>query len=152
MIKMAGVIAIASILSVTVLNSCQSGGGIKDDSSAYGDITSVSVGIYHENEEALVRAGFINAVNRWLRRYFPRMISRSDNYVKMQAKYDYLYNLELFLKEGVYEVVVTFVQTGRRPPRDAQGDAVHLSTGILKVMEDYIANRVTAGNPAAEGE
>jgi lysophospholipase L1-like esterase len=130
------------LVIIVLLNSCTTTGNVQNDNSnMYENITSKSIGIYYENEKYLLETGFINAVNRWLRRYSPKMITQSDNYVKMQAKYDYFYDIELFIKNDIYEIVVTFAQAGRRPS-DAQEDAVHLSTGILKVMEDYIANRV----------
>jgi hypothetical protein len=58
----------------------------------------------------------------------------------MRVRYDCFYDIELFVKDDTFEIVVTFAQEGR-PPSDAQEDTVHLSTGLLKVMEDYIVNR-----------
>jgi hypothetical protein len=145
--KMTGIVTIMSVLSIGVLNSCLSNNGVQNgNSNTYETITSTSIDIYYENEKSILQVSFINAVNRWLRRYSPQMITRGDDYVKMQVKYDYLYDIELFVREDDYEIVVTFVQAGKQPPYDAQKDAVHLSTGILKVMEDYIANRSSARN------
>jgi hypothetical protein len=130
------------VLSIILLGSCVNNGSVQNENvNTHESITSTSIGIYYENEEKLVEISFINAVNRWLRRYSPRMITQNDNYTKMQAKYDYLYDIELFVKDATYEIVVTFAQAGRRRPPDAQKKAAHLSVGILKVMEDYIVNR-----------
>jgi hypothetical protein len=139
-------LGILILFSISLLNSCAgsnaSQAGNRNDHQA---VSSTSIGIYHDDERILLEASFVNAVNRWLHRYSPRMIIQGDAYVKMQVKYDYLYDLELFIKDNRYEIVVTFSQPGRRP-LDAQEDAVHLSTGLLKVMEDYIKNRSQSRN------
>lgn len=140
--KTANMMIIMPVLLIGLLNSCASGAQNKS-SKIYEEITSTSAGIYYDGEKALLEASFINAVNRWLRRYSPQIITRDDNYIKTRVKYDYLYDIELFIKENNYDVVVTFAQARRRPP-DAREDAVHLSTGVAKVMEDYIANRSRA--------
>jgi hypothetical protein len=124
-----------------LLNSCISNTTFQNSNlNDYQAVSSTSIGIYYDDERPLLEVSFVNAVNRWLRRYSPRMITQNEGYVKMQVKYDYLYDIELFIKDNSYEIIVTFGQPGRWPS-DAQGDAVHLSTGLLKVMEDYITNR-----------
>ena len=131
---------------MSLLKSCVSSNTSQDGNfNDYQAVSSTSIGIYYDEERALLEVSFVNAVNRWLRRYSPQMIIQNDGYVKMQAKYDYLYDLELFVKDTSYEIIVTFNQSGRRPS-DAQEDTVHLSTGLLKVMEDYIANRSRSRN------
>jgi hypothetical protein len=133
-----------SVFSIGVLNSCASIGTVQNENTNFSEnISSISIGIYHENERNLLIPGFIYAVNRWLRRYSPQLIIQNDNYVKMRAIYDYLYDIELNIKENTFEIIVTFADSGRRP-FDAQKDAAHLSIGILKVMEDYIVNRSNA--------
>jgi hypothetical protein len=141
MSKIADTIFPVVVLSIGLLNSCASNAAVQNGSvNAHENISSTTIGVYYENERNLLEAGFINAVNRWLRRYSPQMITRNDNYVKMQAKYDYLYDLELFVKDETFEIVVTLAQAGRRPS-DARKDAAHLSGGLLKVMEDYLVRR-----------
>jgi hypothetical protein len=129
------------LFSIFLLNSCASNNASQNDNlNDYQVVSSTSIGIYYDDERPLLEISFVNAVNRWLRRYSPRMIIQDDDHVKMQVKYAYLYDIELFVKTNSYEIIVTFAQSGRRPS-DAQEDAVHLSTGLLKVMEDYITNR-----------
>jgi hypothetical protein len=132
--------------SILLLNFCASNNTFQNNNfNDYQAVSSTSIGIYYDDERTLLEVSFANAVNRWLRKYPPQMIIQDDGYVKMQTKYDYLYDLELFVKDTSYEIIVTFRQSGQRPP-DAQEDAVHLSTGLLKVMEDYIANRSRSRN------
>ncbi|MDR2619164.1 MAG: hypothetical protein LBC62_09875 [Treponema sp.] len=139
--KMADMVILVSLISIGTLNSCASNSYVQNENqNTYETISSISIGIYYENERNLLTVSFINAVNRWLRRYSPQTITQTDNYVKMHARYDYFYDIELFIKDDTFEIVVTFAQEGR-PPSDAQEDAIHLSTGLLTVMEDYIANR-----------
>jgi hypothetical protein len=130
--------------SIGVLNSCASSGTVQNENTNFSEnISSISVGIYHENERNLLIPGFIYAVNRWLRRYSPQMLTQNNDYVKMRVRYDYFYDVELFIKDDTFEILVTFADDRRRPS-DAQKDATHLSTGIYKVMDDYIVNRSSA--------
>jgi hypothetical protein len=142
--KIADMTIVLSLVFIGLSNSCASNIGVQNkNSNAYENISSASIGVYYENERNLLTVSFINAVNRWLRRYSPQMITQTDNYVKMRARYDCFYDIELFVKDDAFEIVVTFAQEGS-PPSDAQEDAAHLSAGLLKVMEDYIANRSRA--------
>lgn len=135
------IIIALSVFSIGVLNSCASNSATQsENSSANENISSISIGIYYENERNLLTAGFINAVNRWLRRYSPQLITQNDNYVRMRVRYIHFYDIEFFIKDDTFEIVVTFADS-RSPPSRAQNDAAHLSSGILRVMEDWIANR-----------
>jgi len=139
-----GVMIALSVFSIGVLNSCASNGTVQSENTNFSEnVSSISIGYYHENERNLLTVGFIYAVNRWLRRYSPQMLTQNNDYVKMRVKYDYFYNVELFIKDDTFEILVTFADD-RRQPSDAQKDAIHLSTGIYKVMDDYIVNRSSA--------
>jgi hypothetical protein len=84
--KMADMMIILSIISIGVLNSCVSNNIVQNgNSNSYENISSVSIGIYYKNEINLLTVSFINVVNRWLQRYSPQLITRTDNYVEMRV-------------------------------------------------------------------
>ena len=65
---------------------------------------------FHENELTALRPAFVNGVGHWLRRYSPQLVTQEDGYVLMTARYEYLLNIELFIWEDVYEIVVTIAE------------------------------------------
>jgi hypothetical protein len=101
------------------------------------DVSSLGVGLYDPDEKALLGPAFINAVNRWLGRYEPRLVERIADSVKMQAKYDYLYDIHLVVNAEDYEVRVTLAESVKNPSK-AQNNAAHLSSGVLKTMENLL--------------
>lgn len=103
-------------------------------------VSSSVPGIFNENEKALLRPAFINSVNRYLRRYNPQVITQNDDYVKMTAKYDYLLNIELFVRDGEYEITVTTAQE-RFNARTARKNCDHIAINVDKALTDYLGKR-----------
>ena len=95
--------------------------------------TASRSGIYQNQENAVLKQAFINGVNTWLRRYRPEFISQEDNYVLMTARYDYDMNIELFIRDGEYEIVVTIAQE-RYNLRRAAGNVTHVVTGVNRAF------------------
>lgn len=100
--------------------------------------TATVIGIYEANEKPMLVPAFINAVNTYLRRYAPKLEIRQDNYVKMSAKYQYWCNIELFIRDKEYEIVVTVAQS-RYSRVKAQSVMAGLSANVLKAMKNVMA-------------
>jgi hypothetical protein len=105
--------------------------------------SSRMTGLYAANERAILVPAFVNGVNDWLRRYEPVLVERRDDYVKMTTKYEYLFNLELFVKNGEYEIVVTIGQE-RYNQRKAQEISLKLAQGVYRAMLKYVARAKNA--------
>lgn len=101
---------------------------------AQGSVSSQVVGFYDSHEKPLLAPAFINAVNAYLRRYEPRLIDRGQENVRMQANYDYLYDIDLIIKSDEYEIVVTLAERTSRQSKP-QKLAAHLSAGVLRAMQ-----------------
>lgn len=101
---------------------------------AQGGVSSLAIGFYDSDEKPLLGPAFMNAVNNYLRRYEPRLIERGPGRVRMQADYDFIYDIELIIKADEYEIVVSLAEmTGRYSK--AQKAAAKLSAGVLRAME-----------------
>lgn len=101
------------------------------------EVSSLAIGIYDPNETALLAPAFINSVNRYLRRYGPQLLERSDKHVKMRVDYDYLYDVELHVNPENYEIRVTLAQEVSREEK-AQKQAAKLSSGVFRSMESHL--------------
>jgi hypothetical protein len=97
-----------------------------------------AIGIYDSNENVLLRPAFINGVNIYLRRYAPVLIEQRNDYVKMTARYDYLLNIELLVKETEYEIIVTVAQN-RFIYNRAQRICVKIVNGVNKSFTSQLA-------------
>jgi hypothetical protein len=100
--------------------------------------SSVTIGVYYPKEKALLAPVFMNSVTTWLRRYEPTLVERSDEHVRMQVKYDYLYDVELTVKTGEFEVRVTLAQAkGSSGKAHKQSGA--LAAGVVRMMGRSLA-------------
>jgi hypothetical protein len=95
-------------------------------------------GTYEAGDKVLLVNSFVNGVTDWLRRYEPVLVEKRDDYVKMTTKYEYLYTLELFVKNGEYEIVATIAQE-RYTQRKAQSASTRLALGVYNATVRYIA-------------
>ena len=95
--------------------------------------TANLVGTFYEHERGTLRPAFINGVNSWLRRYRPALITQEENYVLMTARYNHDMNIELFIRDGEYEIIVTVTQD-RINVRRAYGDVVHIVNGVNRAL------------------
>lgn len=100
-------------------------------------ISSLAIGAYRPGEAEQLSPAFINAVNRYLHRYEPRLIERNDTYVKMMVDYDYDYAVELRVREKDYEVTVTLAEKTKRIAK-AQSQAAKLASGVHVTMEKFL--------------
>ena len=106
-------------------------------SIAQDKISSSAIGVYDSNERMLVVPAFIDSVNSYLRRYEPRLVEKDTDRAKMQAKYDYLYDIEIRIMDDTYEISATLAEEVRREGK-AQKLAAHLATGVHRSMEKYV--------------
>lgn len=85
----------------------------------------------------MLAPAFINAVNRYLQRYEPRLLDRQDESVKMLVDYDFDYGIELRVKDQEYEITVTLEEKTSRRDK-AQAQAAKLASGVHRTMENYL--------------
>jgi hypothetical protein len=98
--------------------------------------TATNVGIYNKNKKVLLIPSFINAVNGWLGRYSPTLVTREDDYAKMTVRYKYLFNVEIFVKDEEYDIVVTLAENASSG--EIQNLAVKLSRGVCNSTSKYL--------------
>ena len=99
------------------------------------DNPSVAVaGAYQPDDKRLLASRFVNAVNDWLQRYERTVITKNAEYVRMQVRYDYVYDLELTVKDDRFEIKVTGSDRARGT-QNGKRNATNLATGLLKRME-----------------
>jgi hypothetical protein len=99
-------------------------------------VTSLAIGLYHEDEKAQLVPAFVNSVNDYLHRYEPQLVTREADYAKMRVDYGFLYDVELKINADNYEVRVRLAQkTGNL--KKARKQAAHLSSGVYRTMERY---------------
>lgn len=91
-------------------------------------------GTYQPADKKLLASSFVNAVNDWLQRYERSLITQNAEYVRMQVRYDYVYDLELTIKDDRFEITVTGSERARGRP-NGQRNATNLAAGLLKRME-----------------
>jgi hypothetical protein len=101
---------------------------------AQAPVSSKAIGFYHPDEKPLLAPMFVNSVNSYLRRYEPKLIEKGVDSVKMQVDYDYIYDVELKVIAGEYEITVTLAENTRRIDK-ALEQASKLSFGVLRTME-----------------
>ena len=101
--------------------------------------SSSLIGVYQARERGSLPIIFMNSVTTWLHRYEPRLIERSDDHVRMQAKYDYLYDFELFVRDGEFEVRVTLAQKNGVKMK-ARGQSADLAAGVVRTMAGSLAH------------
>jgi hypothetical protein len=111
-----------------------------DSASAQPSVSSVSIGLYDPDERVELAPAFINAVNAYLHRYEPSMITREDDHVRMRVDYDFIYHVELKINAKDYEVKVSLAQKSTSL-RKAQKQAAHLSSGVFRTMEKSLMRR-----------
>lgn len=103
-------------------------------------ISSLAIGMHQPGQTEALAPAFINAVNRYLQRYEPKLLERGETKVRMTVDYDYDYSIELKVKEREYEIVVTLIEKyGRRSK--AQKATAKLAAGVHKTMEGYLRRR-----------
>jgi hypothetical protein len=90
---------------------------------------------YQPAERKQLPSRFVGAVTRWLERYERKVLEERPDYVRMQVRYDYVYDLELTIEEDRYEIKVTGSERSRGTP-NGQRNARNLAAGILKAMEE----------------
>src|SRR6188768_4250735 len=91
-------------------------------------------GAYQPADKELLASSFVDAVNVWLQRYEQTLITQNPEYVRMQVRYDYVYDLELIVKDDHFEIKVTGSERARGMP-NGQRNATNLAAGILERMK-----------------
>ena len=81
------------------------------------DELSITVAaLYKPAEKKRLAYLFVGAASSWLKRYEQKVLVEGPDYVKMQVRYDYVYTLELFVKDEQYEIKVTGSERARGTP------------------------------------
>ena len=97
-------------------------------------VSSFSIGLYEKEERAQLEPAFINAVNAYLHRYGPSLVSKEEDHVKMRVEYDFVYSIELKINADNYEVSATLAQKTSSLNK-ARKQVAHLSSGVFRTME-----------------
>jgi hypothetical protein len=115
--------------------------GLFSTAAAAGDNPSAAVAAtYRPADKKLLASSFESAVNTWLHRYERTLISQNAEHVRMQVRYDYVYDLELTVKEDRFEIRVTGSERARGTAT-GQRNATNLAAGLLKRMESNKSKR-----------
>ena len=96
--------------------------------------SAVVAGAYQPADKKLLASRFVNAVTDWLQRYEQTLITKNSEYVRMQVRYDYVYDLELSVKDDRFEIKVTGSDRARGT-QNGQRNATNLAAGLLERME-----------------
>jgi hypothetical protein len=99
--------------------------------AAASDDSAFTLGLYEPEQKEMLVPVFVSSTNNWLRRYHPKLISRSETGARMQVDYDGLFDIELTIKEREYEIAVRPAQKVTREER-AQRIAAKLLSGVQK--------------------
>jgi hypothetical protein len=89
---------------------------------------------YQPADRKLLASSFVAAVNTWLHRYERRLLKEESSYVRMQVRYDYVYDLELTILDDRFEIAVTGSERAEKTS-NGQRNANNLAAGILERME-----------------
>jgi hypothetical protein len=106
-------------------------------SPEYSEIVSLSIGSYHSDDKQLLAPAFIKSVNTLLRRYEPELISQDENGVRMRASYRSLYDIELAMDNGTYQISARLAKKVLKKDR-AKSHATNISTGLMKLVEQEL--------------
>jgi hypothetical protein len=115
--------------------------GLLSTASVAGDDPSAAVAAtYRPADKKLLTSSFVRAVNDWLQRYERKLITQSAEHVRMQVRYDYVYDLELMIESDRFVIKVTGSERSRGTP-NGQRNATNLAAGLLKRMETKKSKR-----------
>jgi hypothetical protein len=112
---------------------------ISGTAGAADKVSSSVSGVHRPGEKAYLASTFVNSVNRYLRRYEPRLIEKKADYVKMMADYDFDYAIELKMDAEGYDIVVTLEEKTSKLDK-ARKQAAHLATGVFTTLERDLAS------------
>lgn len=98
------------------------------------DVTAAVAGTYQPADKKMLASTFVRAATDWLQRYERSVITQTSDYVRMQVRYDYVYDLELTVKHDRFVIQVTGSDRARGTP-NGQRNATNLAAGLLKRME-----------------
>jgi hypothetical protein len=101
---------------------------------AWDEPSAAVAATYRPADKKLLASSFVNAVNTWLHRYEHTLISQTPEHVRMQVRYDYVYDLELTVKAERFEIRVTGSERARNTA-NGKRNATNLAAGLLKRME-----------------
>lgn len=135
---MKAAVSIESIMLSVFLVICPALSHSTELSPEYSEIVSSSIGSYHSDDKHLLAPAFIKAVNTLLRRYEPELISQDESGVRMRASYRSLYDIELAMDNGSYQISARLAKKVLRKDR-AKSHATNLSTGLMKLVEQELA-------------
>jgi len=89
---------------------------------------------YQPADRKALTSMFVKAATDWLQRYERSVITQNADYVRMQVRYDYVYDLELTVKDDRFVITVTGSERAQGTP-NGQRNAKNLASGLLKRME-----------------
>jgi len=83
---------------------------------AQDEASTTVAALYKPAERKRLAYHFVGAVSSFLQRYERKVLVEEPDYVKMQVRYDYVYTLELFVRDEQYEIKVTGSERARGTP------------------------------------
>lgn len=86
---------------------------------------------YRPADKKLLATTFVGAANSWLHRYERTLITQNPEYVRMQVRYDYVYDLELTVRADRFEIRVTGSESARGTP-NGQRNATNLAAAFSR--------------------
>lgn len=98
------------------------------------DVSAAVAGTYQAADKKLLASSFVSAVNSWLHRYEHSLITQNAEYVRMQVRYDFVYDLELTVEKDRFVIKVTGSERAYGTP-NGRRNATNLAAGILERME-----------------
>jgi hypothetical protein len=98
------------------------------------DVSAAVAATYRPADKKLLVGSFVGAVNSWLQRYERTLITQNAEHVRMQVRYDYVYDLELTVEADQFVIKVTGSERARGTP-NGQRNATNLAAGLLRKME-----------------
>ncbi|MDR0587599.1 MAG: hypothetical protein LBG61_01285 [Burkholderiales bacterium] len=102
------------------------------------------------NDKALLNQAFIDAANRYLTRYNPKLVEQKDNSVKMFVVYRYDMDLEFSHKDNTYTITASTADhsSGRRADKLCK----KLTVNINKRLRRNLAKVTTQNNDADDDD
>ncbi len=127
----------ASLLGICLAMLCNLATAAEVHEAASVEDSAVTLGLYDPEQRELLVPVFVNTVNTWLRKYQPKLQSRSASGARMQVDYHGLFEIELSIKDKEYQIAVRPAETVTREAR-AQRVAAKLLGGVQKNMSSEL--------------
>ena len=126
-----------SLLAICLAMSCNLATAAEVHDAASIEDSAVTLGLYDPEQRELLVPVFVNSVNTWLRKYGPKLLSRSETGARMQVDYHGLFEIELSIKDKEYQIAVRPAEKVTREER-TERVAAKLVSGAQKNMANEL--------------